>query len=140
MSIPAPVYVLAGALVAAAIEYLRDKRKGRVDDRTVAIEERKASGTIDTSPAEELWAEGERIRHWLRDEVDRQRGELASMRTDLATEKDQNRVALNEMREAHRLVVAEMQAKHQRCTDRIGHMEEVVRELNARLKDQEDKK
>lgn len=135
MSIPAPVYVLAGAMLAAAIEYVRDKRKSKVDDRTVAIEERKASGTIDTSPAEELWAEGERIRHWLRDEVDRQRTELASMRADLGVEKDANRVALNEMREAHRLVVDEMQAKHKRCTDRISHMEEMVRELTSQLKE-----
>lgn len=82
---PAPVWVAVGIAITAAVNLWRGRRADR-------LEQQRTSGSIETSDAETVWAqrgavfeEAERIRHELRDEVERLRGELSEARGRIAT-------------------------------------------------------
>lgn len=135
ISIPGPAWGALGIAITALVNLWRGRRTDRAEAVKIAAEKAKVSGSIETSDADQVWQargdlfqEAERIRHELRDEVDRLRSELVEARASAKVEIDRLRSDLTEAR-----------AELVDCRSRVSTLEPTVRDLTARLKLLEDR-
>lgn len=125
VTIPAPLYVLAGGVIAAILDWWKDRRH---DASVAAQAARTTAGTVQTSDSGQLWDEGVNLRHFMAEEIGRLSGELAA-------ERDRSVAALAEMRAVHDAAMAEMSRRHAAaiddCNTRMARLEATIAELKG---------
>lgn len=106
---------------------MRERRKDAVAGRLADLEASKASGSVATSDADDLWQENSRLRHFMGGELERQAGqierqaaEIERLSAELVDERANTRAVLVEMRKNHQVEIG-------RCNDRVALLEKVVR-------------
>lgn len=121
-TIPAPAWGLFGAGLAAAVS-LWQARRGEKS------EQRKSSGTVETSDAKTIFdsamtnfEQSEKLRHDLRDQVDRCQTEIGKL-------KDENRALINQLNE-QAAANADRLTKYR---ERVEALEDELFDMSVRL-------